>query len=208
MIRVIALLLYVSSGVSVTGQGFAGAREYGYYERFGVIEDSILRHVGTRKHIRLQMHHSRTIIIYHDSLQWAGYLLQNNNDSEVPLPETVYVDGNGVAHTERIVQTTLFAFNADSIYHELVNAGLLRVKQYTYEEIDRMYTRLRSNKKGVMYAFAPSSHDAIVTLTISDPKIRVEYFWSYITKEELQFIETIYVMNRMLRLFYDFRRGN
>jgi hypothetical protein len=92
----------------------------------------------------------------------------------------------------------LYKFYADALYAELEKSGLLKVEQYSYEEISKIYARRAKLCRGCFVVWH-NDHDKMATLIIKGHLNKeVSYSLSLINAKELQFIPTIRLLNMLV----------
>jgi hypothetical protein len=141
------------------------------------------------------------LFLIKDSLHWKGYLFRNTIG---PVPQGYVMNGDGDT-IFKPVQTVLYQFNGDSLYHFLYANKILILKQFSDDQIADMYARRRSKGKNVRYGLPYSSHDSDVTIKIPSSKKNITYRWSLIEDKDLHFIPTIktfFVLGQILHNTY------
>jgi len=134
-------------------------------------------------------------------LHWKGFLFRNTTGPE-PMGYVMNGDGDTIF---KPVQSVLYQFNGDSLYHFLYTNKIFNLKQFSDDQIAAMYAKKRSKGKNVRYALPFSSHDSDVTIKIPSSKKNITYRRSLIEDKDLHFIPTLrtfFLLDQILKNTY------
>ncbi len=127
------------------------------------------------------------LFLIKDSLHWKGYLFRNTIG---PDPEGYAMNENGDT-IFKPVQTVLYQFNGDSLYHFLYANKIFSLKQFNDDQIAGMYAKRKSKGKNIKYGLPYSSHDSDAIIKIPSYKKNITYRRSLIEDKDLHFIPTL-----------------
>lgn len=197
--QVVLFLAVYCYSFSAKGQLIKVTFQQSFYDNIWQVERSLLKKEDSANVIIYSIAGYKDLFLIKNSVHWKGYIIRN---TEGPVPEPYVMDSNGDT-LHKPVRTVLYHFNGDSLYSFLLGNNIYSLKQFSDDEIADMYTKRRTRRKDIKYAFAHSSHESYVTIMILPSKNKaVTYPMSFIDNKELHFIpalRTFFLLGQVLK---------